>query len=93
MVLLKVTTNNALIHFGFTHTPMCASTVYSVLSRVLLKKNHRHITRVGFEFTSFNILEQMSYQLDHRDCLVARQFESFILAEGTTFMNQCTYFR
>ena len=33
---------------------MCVSTVYSVPSRALLKnKNHRHITQMGFEPTTF----------------------------------------
>ena len=48
------------INFGvfFTHTPMCVnSTVYSVLSRVLWKKYHRHATRIGFEPTTLAILE------------------------------------
>ena len=35
-------------------------------------KYRRHIYWVGFKPTIFAILEQMSYQLDHRDCPVAR---------------------
>ena len=36
------------------------------------KKMHRHITQVGFEPATIVILEQMSSQLDHRYCPVAR---------------------
>ena len=41
----------------FTNTPMCVSTVYSVLSRVP-NKYHWHITRVGFEPAILVIIEQ-----------------------------------
>ena len=45
---------------------MCVSTVLSSL-----KNNQRHSNRMGIEPTTFVILEQMSNQLDHRDCPVA----------------------
>ena len=61
----------------------CVSSVHSVFSLCFVKKDHRHITWVGFKPTTFANLEQMSYQLDHRECPVERQFESYILAAGT----------
>ena len=60
------------IDFGFyPYTPMCVSNVYSVLSPSLVKQYHRHVTRVGFEPTTLEFLEQRLL-LGFRDCPVAR---------------------
>ena len=49
------------IHFGFyPYTPMCVSTVYSVLTPSYVKTNQKHITRVGFEPTAFAISRAVS---------------------------------
>ena len=51
------------IHFGFyPYTPMCVSTIYSVLTQVLLWKTQRHITPVGFKPTTFVILNHFSFE-------------------------------
>ena len=44
---------------GFIHITLWKiGTVYSVLSRALRKKHYRYITRMGFEPTTFAVLEQ-----------------------------------
>ena len=51
----------------------------SLLSRAL-STNHRHVTLVGFDPTTF-ASRAVSYQLDHRD-YPERQFESYIFSSG-----------
>ena len=54
----------------YSYTPMCVSTVYSVLI-VLWKKITSILLNMGYEPTTF-ISRTASYQLDHWDCPVAR---------------------
>ena len=48
-----------------------------------VNKNHRHITRVGFDSTTFATKDQMSYQWDHWDCLV----EACLITEAVRIRN------
>ena len=53
------------ILFVYPYTLMCVSTEFCVIT-------HRHITGVGFEPTTFAILEECRTNLDHWDCPIAR---------------------
>ena len=59
------------INLVFTHTPMCASTVYLVLSRVLWK-NIIGMLLGGIRTHDPCNSRAVSYQLDYRGCPVAR---------------------
>ncbi len=48
--------------FGVSpNTNMCQALITLYFPRILSKKIHRHITQVGFEPTTFAILEQLLY--------------------------------
>ena len=49
----------------------CVLALWNQYFREFCEKNHRHNTRVGFEHNLCNS-RAVSYQLDHRDCPVAR---------------------
>ena len=60
------------INLFFTHTLMCVSTVYSVLTRVLWKKKSQACYSGGIRTHSHWNDRAVSYQLDYRGCSAAR---------------------
>ena len=67
-----IITNKIIFILVFTHKLMSVSTIYSVLTQVLWKKNHRHFYSGGIQTHNLCNSRAVSYQLDHRDCQVAR---------------------
>ena len=60
------------LHRGFTPKYRCVLALYTLYFPEFCENKLQAYYSVGYEPATFAILEQMSYQLDYRDCPVAR---------------------